>query len=67
MCCDIISPTSLKITQAFRLLLVFAENQVIFRDFIIRNSVRITEGSDIGDSDNRGPTVVTKFSLKVTL
>ena len=67
MYCDIISPTSLKITQAFRLLLVFAVNQVIFRDFIIRNSVWITEGSDNGDSDNGGPTVVTKFSLKVTL
>ena len=56
---DIISLTSLKITQAFHLLVVFAENQVIFRDFTIRNSIRITEGSDNGDSDNRGPTVYT--------
>ena len=24
---------------------------------MIRNSIRITEGSDNGDSDNRGPTV----------
>ena len=33
----------------------FAENQ---RILIIRNSVRRTEGSDNGDSDNRGPTVL---------
>ena len=51
---DIISLTSLKFTQTFHLLLVFAENQVIFRNFIIRNSVWITEGSD-----NGGPTVHT--------
>ena len=55
--CDMISLTSLKITQAFHLLLGFAENQAVFWDFKIQNSVRITEGSDNGDSDNRGPTV----------
>ena len=43
------------------------ENQIIFWDFKIQNSIRITEGlimeiwiiegSDNGDSDNRGPTV----------
>ena len=55
----IISLISLKITQAFHLLLGFAENQSVFWDFKIRNSVRITEGSDNGDSDNRGPTVIT--------
>ena len=33
------------------------ENQTVFWDFKIQNSVRITEGSDYGDSDNRGPTV----------
>ena len=54
---DIISLTSLKITQAFHLLLGFAENQTVFSDFKIRNSVRVTEGSDNGDLDNRGPTV----------
>ena len=59
LCCDIISLTSLKITQAFHLLLGFAENQTVFWDFKIRNSVWITEGSDNGDSDNRGPTVHT--------
>ena len=53
----IISLTSLKITQAFHLLLDFAENQVVFRDFKIQNSAQITEGLDNGDSDNRGPTV----------
>ena len=57
LCCDIISLTSLKITQAFHLLLGYAEIQAIFWDFKIRNSVRITEGSDNGESDNRGPTV----------
>ena len=55
---DIISLTSVKITQAFHLLLGFAENQGVFKDFTIQNSVRITEGSDNGDSDNRGPTVI---------
>ena len=54
---DIISLKSPKITQAFHLLLGFAENQVVFRDFKIRNNVQITEGSDNGDLDNRGPTV----------
>ena len=54
---DTVSLTSLKITQVFHLLLEFGENQVVFRDFIIRNSVQITEGLDNGDSDNRGPTV----------
>ena len=54
---DIISLISLKIKQAFHLLLDFAENQGVFLDFKIQNSVRITEGSDNGDSDNRGSTV----------
>ena len=54
---DILSLTSLKITQAFHLLLGFVENQTVFWDFKIQNSVRITEGSDNGDSDNRGPTI----------
>ena len=58
---DILSLTSLKITQAFYLLLSFVENQTVFWDFKIRNSVRITEGSDNGDSDNRGPTVIIIF------
>ena len=55
---DIISLTSLKIIQVFHLILGFAENQTVFWDFKIRNSVRITEGSDNWDSDNRGPTVL---------
>ena len=54
---DILSLTRLKITQAFHLLLGFVENQTVFWDVKIRNSVRIIEGSDNGDSDNRGPTV----------
>ena len=49
---DIISLTNLKITQAFDLLLGFAENHIIFWDFKIQNSFRITEGSDNGDLDN---------------
>ena len=55
---DISSLTSLKITQAFHLLLGFAENQAIYWDSKIRNSVRITKGSDNRDSDNRGFTVL---------
>ena len=54
---DIISLTSLKITQAFHLLLGFAENQIVFWDFKIRNNIRRTEGSDNGNSDNQGSTV----------
>ena len=53
----IISLISLKITQVFHLLLGFAENQTVFLDFKVRNSVRITEGWDNGDLDNRGPIV----------
>ena len=49
---NILSLTSLKITQVFHLLLDFAENQTVF----IRNSVQITEVSDNRDSDNRGST-----------
>ena len=55
---DIISLTSLKIIPTFHLLLDFTENQGIFWDFKILNSVRITEGSGNRDSDNRGPTVL---------
>ena len=62
LCCDIISLTSLKITQTFHLLLGFTENQIVFWDFKIRNSVRITEGSNNGNSDNRGPTVLIQCS-----
>ena len=43
--------------QAFHLLLGFGENQVIFWDFEIQNSIWIIEGSDNGDSDNQGSTV----------
>ena len=60
---DIINLTSLKITQAFHLLLGLAENQIVLWDFKICNSVRITEGSDSGDSDNRGSTVYTVYVL----
>ena len=60
---DTISLTSLKVTQAFHLLLAFAENPIISWYFKIRNSVRITEGSDNADSDNRGPTVYTQLPL----
>ena len=54
---DIISLTSLKITQEFHLLLGFAENPIVSWYFRIRNSIRTTEGSDNGDSDDRGSTV----------
>ena len=59
---NISSLTSLKITQAFHLLLGFADNQAIYWNFKIQNSVRITEGSDDRDSDNRGPTVLVWYS-----
>ena len=62
---NISSLTSLKITQAFHLLLGFAENQAIYWDFKIRNSVQITEGSDNRDSDNRGSTVLVNSQLSV--
>ena len=55
---DIISLISLKITQAFHLLLGFAENYAVFWDFKIRNTVWTTKGLDNGDSDNRVPTVL---------
>ena len=57
LCYDIISLTSLKTTQVFHLLFDFAKNQIIFWDFKIQNSIRITEGLDNGDSDNQGSTV----------
>ena len=60
---DILSLTSLKIKLAFHLLLDFAENQGVFSDFKIQNSIRINEGSDNGDSDNRGPTVLSILML----
>ena len=61
---DIVSLISLKVTQAFHLLLGFAENQTVFWDFKIRNSVRITEGSYNRYSDNRGPTVLVSYSYE---
>ena len=57
---DTISLTSLKVKQAFHLLLAFAENPIISWYFKIRNSVRITKGLDNGDSDNRGSTVLVQ-------
>ena len=51
------SLTSLKITQTFHLLLGFAENQIVFWYFKIKNSIWITEGLGNGDLDNRGSTV----------
>ena len=53
----IISLTSLKITQAFHLLLGFVGNRIAFQYYKIRNSVWTIEGLDNGDSDNQGPTV----------
>ena len=52
---SIISLTSLKITQAFHLLLGSAENQRILKFKIVFGYV--TEGSSNGDLDNQGPTV----------
>ena len=53
---DIISLTSLKIRQAFHLLLGFVENLIVFG--ILKFKIAsITEGSDNGDSENRDSTV----------
>ena len=41
LCYDIRSVKSLKITQAFHLLIDFAENQGVHLDFKIQNSVRV--------------------------
>ena len=60
---DIISLKSLKITQAFHLLLDFAENSIVSWYFKIHNSVWITQGSDNGDSDNRGSTIYTGIHI----
>ena len=49
---NIISLASLKVTLVFHLFLGFADNQMVYWNFKIQNSVRITEGSDNGDSDN---------------
>ena len=62
---DIISLTSLKITKAFHLLLDFAEIQGVFWDFKIQNSVRITKGSENGDSDNQGSIVSKDQALQI--
>ena len=56
---EIISLTSIKIIQVFHLLLGFAENQGVFWDFKIQNSVWITKGLDNRDLDNQGSTVYT--------
>ena len=63
---DIISLTSLIITNTFNVLLGFVENQGIFWDFKIQNSIWITEGLDNGDLDNRGSTVLL-LKLKLQL
>ena len=55
---DLISLISLQITQEFHLLLNYAENQIVLWDFKIQNGVWINEGSDNGDSDNRGCTAL---------
>ena len=62
---DIISLKSLRIIQVFHLLHGFAGNQGVFWDFKIQNSVRITEGSDNGDSDNRGSTAYTYIYIYI--
>ena len=58
----IINLTSLKITNAFHLLLNFTENQIVFWDFKIQNSIRITVGSDNGDLDNLDSTVLIRHN-----
>ena len=62
---DTISLTSLKITQAFHLLLAFADNPLVSWYFKIWNSIWITEGLDNGDSNNRGSTVYTYVAIVI--
>ena len=64
---DIINLTSLKITKVFHLLLGFADNQGVFWDFKIQNSIRKTEGLDNGDLDNRVSTVLNLASYIVSI
>ena len=64
---DIISLTSLKIIQVFHLLLGFAENSIVSWYFKIQNSIRITEGSDNGDSDNQVSIVVSCIPIVAIL
>ena len=58
---------SIKITQKFHLLLGFGENQIIFWDFKIQNSVWINERLDNGDSDNQGSTVLSNMAITTTV
>ena len=59
---DIISLTSLKITEAFHFYLVLQRIKASW-DFKIQNSVWITEGLDNGDSDNQGSTVLSSNAV----
>ena len=51
----------------FLLLFGLAEYQIVFCNFKIQDNVRITEGLDNGDSDNQGPTVVSKYELQLNI
>ena len=63
---DIISLASLKITHEFHLLLDgFAENKLIW-DFKSWNNVQITKGSDNGNWDNQGSTVLSYLTVVKT-
>ena len=54
--CDIINVASKNHTD-ISFITWFCRKSNYFWDFKNKNSVRITEGLDNGDSDNRGPTV----------
>ena len=41
----------------------FCRKSIVFWDFKIKNSVRITEGSDNGDSDNRGLLYIYTYNI----
>ena len=43
----------------------FCRKSIVFWDFKIKNSVRIIEGSDNGDSDNRGSTVYINIYIYI--
>ena len=58
----VLSLTSLKITD-ISFITQFCRKSIVFWDFKIKNSVRITEGSDNGDSDNRGLLYIYTYNI----
>ena len=60
-------PNKSKNHRHFSYYLVLQKIKLFLWDFGIKNSVRITEGSDNGNSDNQGSTVLTINNLLADL